>query len=289
MRPMRGRSIRTPYMPKAAVPTVPSIFDHARGHAQLVEILGRLDAKERALDAVLARADTALDTVQEKVQSAHQAVGRLSEVHDTIRYIKGKDGDDGEDGKDADERTIINRVLDSIREPKDGETPVVDYPKIVTEVTRQVKIRDGKDAVVDYDRIFKDITQKLKVEHIPGVKAELDSFSHQLAGKKYGTDTWARGGGDTVQAGSNVTITTNADGRKVISSTGGGGGTQVYNEVVAGSGIAWTLAFTPTLGTLRLYGNGQRLTETVDYTLVGATITTVNPFSAGTLLADYSH
>lgn len=221
MRPPRTRSVRTPYMPKTTVPVVPSIFDHARGHAQLLEILSRLDAKEKALDAKLVKADTALNQVHEKVQSAHQAVGRISEVHDTIRYIAGKDGEDGEDGKDADENTIIDRVLDNIRQPEDGKTPIIDYPKIVAEVTRQIKVRDGKDATVDYDRIFDDIKKKLKVEHIPGVKEELDNFSRQVAGKVYGKDTWTRGGGDTVQAGSNVTITTNSDGRKVISASGG--------------------------------------------------------------------
>lgn len=74
----------------------------------------------------------------------------------------------------------------------------------------------------------------------------------------------------------------------------GGGGTStgsattfVENEVVAGSGTAWTLAGTPTSGSLKLYVNGQRLTLTVDYTVVGTAITTLQSFSAGTVLADY--
>lgn len=72
----------------------------------------------------------------------------------------------------------------------------------------------------------------------------------------------------------------------------GGGGTSssstsTYNEVVAGSGITWTLANTPASGTLRLFANGQRLTATVDYTLVGPTVTTNNSWGAGTVLADY--
>lgn len=64
-------------------------------------------------------------------------------------------------------------------------------------------------------------------------------------------------------------------------------GTAVYNEVVAGSGTSWTLAHIPTTGTLQLYANGQRLMETTDYTLSGASITTLTSWAAGTLLADY--
>lgn len=65
--------------------------------------------------------------------------------------------------------------------------------------------------------------------------------------------------------------------------------TQVYNEVVAGATHTFTLANTPATGTLRLYGNGQRLTPTVDYSITGAVITTVSSWSAGQILADYSY
>lgn len=63
--------------------------------------------------------------------------------------------------------------------------------------------------------------------------------------------------------------------------------TAVYNEVVSGSGTTWTLLHTPVSGTLLLYANGQRLMPTVDYSLVGTTITTVITWAAITLLADY--
>lgn len=65
-------------------------------------------------------------------------------------------------------------------------------------------------------------------------------------------------------------------------------GTGTFNEVVSGSGTSWTLGATPTTGTVRLYANGQRLTPTVDYSISGANITTINSWSAGTILADYS-
>jgi hypothetical protein len=68
-------------------------------------------------------------------------------------------------------------------------------------------------------------------------------------------------------------------------------GTPVINEVVSGSGTSFTLANTPVSGSLRLYGAGQRLTPGAgnDYTISGVTITTVNSYSAGQLLADYNY
>ncbi len=79
---------------------------------------------------------------------------------------------------------------------------------------------------------------------------------------------------------------------------GGGGfskialeGHLISNEVVAGSGTIFTLAHIPNPSTsLKLYGSGQRLTlgATNDYTISGLTITTINSYSAGQILADYN-
>lgn len=75
------------------------------------------------------------------------------------------------------------------------------------------------------------------------------------------------------------------------SSASGSSGTQVNNEIVAGSGNAFTLAVVPIPGSVTIYANGQRLTPGAgnDYTISGANITTANPYSAGSLLADYRH
>ncbi len=65
--------------------------------------------------------------------------------------------------------------------------------------------------------------------------------------------------------------------------------TFVDKEVVAGSSLTWTLANTPTLGSVTLYGNGQFLTPTVDYSISATHVTTINPFSAGTIIASYRY
>lgn len=66
----------------------------------------------------------------------------------------------------------------------------------------------------------------------------------------------------------------------------------VNNEVVAGSGTSFTLANVPIVGSVQLYGEGQRLTPgNVDYTISGKNITIKSDvgqtYSAGTILADY--
>lgn len=77
---------------------------------------------------------------------------------------------------------------------------------------------------------------------------------------------------------------------RLLTDTGGSSSTNYAdNEVVAGANTAWTLANTPTVGSEHIFANGQRLTPTVDYTIVGAAVTTVLAWSAGTVLADYRY
>ena len=65
------------------------------------------------------------------------------------------------------------------------------------------------------------------------------------------------------------------------------GGTPVDSEIVSGSGTSWTLASTPVVGSVRLFGQRNRLYPGVDYSISGAVITTTLSYSAGDLLADY--
>lgn len=76
--------------------------------------------------------------------------------------------------------------------------------------------------------------------------------------------------------------------RLLVDSSGGGGASFKDNEVVSGSGTSFTLAFTPVAGSQHIYGNGIRLTPTVDYTISGTAITIIaGTYVAGAVLADY--
>lgn len=224
---MRKGLIRSPYMPvrKTAAVTPQNFTGYVLSGDEVAELVKKISALHDELTGKVGQADSLLDSVNQHLDRSHKAVNRLTEVQDGIRFIQGKDGSDGRDGKDADEEKMIQRILSAIRQPIDGETPVVDYDRIVSDVRKLIEVKDGKDATVDYDRILNDVKEKLTIDHIPGVRGEMDSYRNQLAGQVYGKDTWARGGGDTVKQGTNITITTNKDGQKVISSTGGSSST----------------------------------------------------------------
>lgn len=76
-----------------------------------------------------------------------------------------------------------------------------------------------------------------------------------------------------------------------IGSGSGSGGSSAINlqkDVNTNySGAGFVLSFTPTF-IFGIYRNGQLLTETTDYTIVGAVITFVDPFVAESFTAVYS-
>lgn len=88
----------------------------------------------------------------------------------------------------------------------------------------------------------------------------------------------------------NVEVTNDGMGGVVVNVLGSGGGGFTYsNEIVAGSGITFTLAHVPTAPTgLLLFGGGSALIQGVDYMITGAVITMSNSYSAGQVVAFYS-
>lgn len=65
--------------------------------------------------------------------------------------------------------------------------------------------------------------------------------------------------------------------------------TFVNNETVSGSGTSFTLANTPTAGSVDVYALGQHSVPTTDYSISGAVITTVSSWSAGDIVANYRY
>lgn len=92
------------------------------------------------------------------------------------------------------------------------------------------------------------------------------------------------GAGQTTSAlGNNITVNI----------PGGAGFTFVVGEVPSGAvddvNVTYTLAHTPSAGTLALY-YAERLINVTDYTLSGTTITMTSPLSPGsTLQGDYEY
>lgn len=200
-------------------------------------------------------------TVKERKTHAEQLAKYDTEVQRLtgIDHLKGDAGYTPQKGLDyfdaetPDIKDIIGALIPYIPPPKEG--------------------KPGKNAVFDKETLIRDIVSYVRKErpfdisHIKGAQ----EFVMQTGQKNFKVRF-----------------------EELMHGAGSGGtntGTAVYNEVVSGSATSWTLANTPTLGTVRLYVNGQRLTPGVgnDYVISGAAITTTLSWATGTILADYIH
>lgn len=152
-------------------------------------------------------------------------------------------------GKDADQDQIIQSILDRLPKPE--------------------------KVVIDHDALAESVKGKLGMAHVSNFEEEVKKIND----KHY--KPYIHGGGDTIAAGTNVTITT-VNGRKVINASGsGGGGNFIYNETPSGSGTTFMLTQTPVTGSLQLFRNGQLIIGGgTDYTLSGTTVTLVTTLDA---------
>lgn len=191
--------------------------------------MATVEAKLRHLDGLIEQAKTI-----QKGDKGDNAPGPVAGVDYPIP----------KDGTSVDHDKVVADVLKKVPTPKDGNSPTVDYKKIIKAVLpllpKPDKPKDGKAPTMK--EIMDEIKKTLKVEHIPGLSNEIASYRSQLAGKAYGRDTLVRGGGDTVAAGSNITIS-NSNGVKTISSSGGSGFTELTaTETPNGSTTVFTFA-----------------------------------------------
>lgn len=202
----------------------------------------------------------------ERVEEIYAEITELhEELQDTIRMVrftqrgpqgeKGDRGEDGLQGLQGERGEKGERGADGLpgkdgRNGKDGKDG-----------------KDGLHAVFDKESIISELLKRLvdkkllKKEHVFGLSEELSSV-RSLAGKQYGKDTWARGGGDTVAAGTNITIT-ESGGKKVINSTGG---SSFSIETPTGDVDASNTIFTPTQEPLYVVADGVQYFDGAGYT-----------------------
>lgn len=215
---------------------------------------------------------------QSILKDIKQEVSKLKELRS---YAKG------EPGVSPDINQIVREVMKNIRLPKDGVTPVVDTLEIakaaakfvkvpepgVVEVKQQVDLEKVADAIID---MFQKGKKKLSTKHIGDFTDGMEQYTRPLRSLSFGN----RGGGDVVKAGSNITITTDADGKKVITSTGGSA--TIYTEtpsgLINGSNKVYTVSNTVTT-VIGFWINGQFIHPS-EYTSVGTTITFVTALDA---------
>lgn len=202
---------------------------------------------------------------------------------------KGPKGDRGEKGDNTPRkgidyftpgeiRDIAQAIRAQVREPKDGAdgkdgtTPVLgadywteqDKLAIVQAVLTRIRTpKDGKDAVVTTELILKAL-EELPDDRKPLTKAEFEGIKQTMSSLSHAVGM--RRGGDTVVAGTGVTITQNSTGNKVISASAGGVNFETPAET---SGTSFTVTHEP----LYIIVNGVTYFEGLGYSYAGGTIT----------------
>ncbi len=187
---------------------------------------------------------------------------------------QGEKGDRGEPGRNG-------------RDGRDGLNASGYIPETVESIVDKLNSKEGILSI----KVFKDFPAPTVMETFDfkslkfGGKNQLELRDIKGARLDNNDQRW-HGGGDVVAAGTNIIITTNASGQKVINASATSV-SFVDNEIVSGSGTAFVLANTPILGSEHIFAGRQRLYPTTDYSISGTGITTVLSWSTGDLLADY--
>lgn len=206
-------------------------------------------------------------------------------------------GDNGEDGytpikgvdyfTDDELKSIIDYLQSTIKDGeqgpsgpqgisgKDGRTPIrlIDYwtkedqTKIVSDVLKQIKpAKDGVSPKIE--DIIKLVLKEIK---LPDTK----SFVTETKLSEFLRRGGFRGGGDTVEAGTGISISINGNGQKVITNTGASSTT--YSETPTGAINSINKAFHTNHTITFIFGiymNGQFI-HPADYSFTGTTITWV--------------
>lgn len=256
--------------------------------AQDIGSVSNLLYELRALrDDIVAVTNIELDKIDQKIAEIDY------KMEEALRLEKG------EKGEDADELKIAQWVLSQIPTPKDGrDGKDADEDKIVSKIAKMVPKSDdiAKEVlkrIPENKASLKVIQEKIELD--PEVlMGHLEKLSPKLKDKlgineidkltKILDRRYIHGGGDTVTAGTNVTITRNANGDKVINATGGSGITVLAaTGTIDDTNTIFTFTSEPTIVVIN--GASYAATSTVGGTLawtnVGTTVTLAFPVGTG--------
>lgn len=180
---------------------------------------------------------------------------------------QGPEGLPGLPGPAPDHEKIVADVLKKVRVPADGKSPQVQalagalLPLMVRHFEKnKPKVKDGKpgvdaapvDTAMLLDKLFEEIQsgkRKLSIGHIEGLDNKFAEVRNAAAmgTEIYGKNTWKRGGGDTVEAGTGVTVVETVNGRKRISVIAAPVGIIAVAGVIDDSNLTFTAASEPVL------------------------------------------
>lgn len=225
-----------------------SLLGELRAVKESIDYLNELKKTENKIDKSVGSLHELLTKAVSDVQSiiyqivvlAQEKLSGLPSTEELLAYIPipkdGKDGQDGKDGTTPDLDVVAKEVLSKIDLPTKEELEDT-LKQLVSKKKLTVKDIDGID------------------EYIASIRRAV-----MLGGN-------VRGGGDTVAAGSGVTITT-SNGVKTINAAGGVS-VETPTGTVDGSNTVFTVSNAPVF----IVVDGVNKYETLHYTYVAGTIT----------------
>lgn len=212
------------------LPDLETVYNLAKTQEELKKVKEDftkvVEEKIREVDDKITEMDESMDSSKEVATEAIRTIKeQKNNAIEVIREIEaqkgrdGRDGEDGKDGKDADEEKIVEAVIARMPNP-----PIIDEKDLVTKILKKLPTKKGDLKIIQEQTDPMSVIEKIlalaeegkfkiKTSHIDGLENSVKAF-------------WARypkgylhGGGDTVVAGTNISITTNSSGQKVIAST----------------------------------------------------------------------
>lgn len=236
------------------------------------------------------RADTMMKNLEEHAKGFYAHSLETKDHMARIQALpKGDPGDPGPKGDntpvkgtdyftEADKQELIQSILTALPQPEKGKTPKKgsDYftPEDIKHIAGVVKAGIVVPKV-DHEAIAEKAAKKVKgtisTKDVNGFEDSQTVLRHFIAqGSRHGA-------GDTVAAGSNVTITTNTNGQKVISAAGGSPTILVATGTVDNSNLIFTFVSAPTVVVV----NGSQYRNGHGVTIVGTTATLDSPVGVG--------
>lgn len=231
---------------------------------------------------------------------------RIQEAEELSRQIRvTQKGDKGEPGKDAVPPTVEEisaHILPILKLPEPKQPEKIDYQKIIRSVLNMVpppeKGEPGKSVTLEEVLVsvldaIKSGKLKISSEDVLGLEEKLAQVRRQAVS--------LHGSGDSVVAGTNVTITTNSNGQKVINAIVSSGSNISTEEVIAvtsGSNVTidlTQLAHTPTTvlfvsrGGIIQMPNGNASIPGSSWSQTGMTVTVYNADRDDGYLVQYAY
>lgn len=173
------------------------------------------------------------------------------------KSIIGPQGPQGEPGRTYTAQELLMLLQPVLPVPQAGKDAVITQRHIdmaATLVAKKIKI-PKLNPEIDPMKIIDIVLnmpegKRLTTKHIDGLEQTIEAIKNQT---KHG---YLHGGGDTVKAGTNITIVQNSDGTKTITSSGGGFTPMTTIQRLALSATNGTTAYDTDIGAPYIYVGG---------------------------------